>query len=221
MADTYPSKVFNGSFNNYYQSTQAETLYVDRWTNVVYSQPSDATGATCLNQYITPGYGDGQRIGSHIVITGLRCRFWKQEPVNYKVGIFRIAIVFDRQTNGAYPSGSLVEAAVFKRNGNVYMQSMLDPLDQSRADRFVLLFDKLYSVTNPAVVYPTFVDINLTDLHLPVEYTDAATGSIEAIKSGSLLFHAFAATNLANTVDNLSYAPRLMSGTYDVFYYDR
>jgi len=142
-----------------------------------------ATGMTCLND-VQAGSSYNERIGSKITTKSLRVTFDTYAAVSAAgdSGMLRYMIVYDRQTNAAFPN---ITNLIMDSNGNVTFNA---GINMTNRNRFLMLRDKVIDVdlqnnyVNHVDEYIRFVQ--------DVDFA-ASAATIGDIKTGAIYFVCF------------------------------
>lgn len=162
----------------------------------IISSGLNATPALILCNDILAGTGFNQRVGRTVNMKSIHIRggvMWTNQAGNANGEQVRIALVYDRQPNGATPSYSDIFTSV-DLSGNTG-SGPLDFTNVNNADRFTILCDEhiVYPSTSIAnaqlaqdqtqkVTFDRFVDLK----GIPVHYKADAGAAISDIASGAL-----------------------------------
>jgi len=148
-------------------------------TAVTAAEPSAAfVGMTCLNE-VVQGATVYNRIGSKIMMKSCRIRFNLSMLANPALAFLRIAVVYDRQPNGAFPA--IADVFGDSVTGTVNANS---PLNIANVRRFTPIRDQV-------VTFDTAADLSKhIDWYMPLRALTefkASAGNIGDITTGSLL----------------------------------
>jgi len=136
------------------------------------------TGMTCINE-IQQGATVYNRVGSKILMKSIRLRMMLFPALGTAMNFMRVAIVYDRQPNGAYPT-----------IGDIFAEDVTGttthtaPLNIANVRRFTPLRDQMITV-DPAKALVNSIDWYIT-CRMQTEYK-GSTNTIGDITTGSLL----------------------------------
>lgn len=183
----------------------------------------DTTGTVTLLNGLLVGANSYNRIGRAVTMKSVLVRGLVRQ---YQVGatpawdFLRLALVYDKQSDGAAPTWSNVFSSVTKAgavNGDAF-----SPVNLDNADRFVVLRDQQWKVDPPggstsvqnAQVSTDFKEfsfkwfVKLADL--PAVYTaTASTGNVSDIQSGGLFILSYGINSNANSQYLAEYTSRV------------
>lgn len=153
-------------------------------------------GNLILLNGIEQGAGYNERIGRNVMIRSVHCKWnlygapYNEGAPSFSAGIlFRCIVFLDMQPNGEEPS---VTGDLLVSSGAG--QYPLANLNLSNSQRFRILFDKRYNVSNAGAddragwKFQCF-DETFQKMNLKIGYSDSALGTIAAIETGALYFY--------------------------------
>jgi len=178
-----------GNFGRFQGSGGTEYKVYDQ----VYSGTFDSTGevlqaggsSTGLNVGIASGTREFNRIGAKICVKSIYVR-GTLTLTGQPTDTYRMALVLDKQANGAYPSYS----DIYNYSGNNTFD-YLAPINITNSERFVVLKEWFQSLTVSAYDASSYGSTQRSfkkylKVDLPIDY-NGTTGAITEVKSNNLL----------------------------------
>lgn len=162
--------------------------------------------AASLCNGLQTGGGATQRIGRKIILKSiyLRITHYGAGVTGTQTGPLRVLVVYDKQTNGAFPTVAAADGAPLAYD------DMTTPNNLYAADRFVTIFDKLLppvgSASNPGAPQ-TVTKKAFRKVNLPVIYNNGNVGDITDISSGGL-YITFCQAGLQAAASTVDYVVR-------------
>lgn len=134
-----PFKNLPATINHKPNAPEKKTL--DSFKEITPGLPSAGDDGFCVNLTIE-GSGPSQRIGRKINMKSLRIRGWLDWVNSYdSKNIYRLVVVYDRQTNGVQPAFNTVFQNI--DTSGTFTTNILSPLSVNKTDRFIVLADEI------------------------------------------------------------------------------
>lgn len=169
------------------------------------AEPSSAwQGYTCINE-VTQGAAVYQRIGNKVVFRSIHARFCIYMLTGTIGAAIRIALIYDRQPNGAYPAG----AEMFQTT--LTTMPRYSPLNIGNKSRFSIIRDQVVDLSVQSN-YSKSIQIYAKG-RWETEYAGVGTGTIGDIKTGAIYLYIVEPWATGGHCD-------LSSGTVRLRYYD-
>lgn len=163
--------------------------------NVAYIEPTVAglglaTGYTCINT-LSQGSQISQRIGNKVVIKSLRVKgtiLPSETADSTDYGMVRVAVVYDKQTNGTAPAATEIFASI--DSAGAFTTQFQAPLKITNKKRFTVLRDENFvinGINDSAHKIDWYIKRKM-----PVEYNSTATPpTVANITTGAIYLVVF------------------------------
>lgn len=168
--------------------TRAERKSLDTVTSLAPPLTSSFTAATLLNG-LAQGTGTNERVGRKTTLKSVQLRYTHIPTSGGPDSQVRIAIIYDKQPNGALPAAS-----------DIFNQANFNShLNLANSDRFVVIMDEISESSQSSLIGISgqrYVKCNLETIY------GGTTNGIASINSGSLMI--LAANNADPTIGAVS-----------------
>lgn len=136
-------------------------------------------GATFLLNGLVPNSTATGRIGRKVVMKSLLLRAeLRLATTSTQGGYGRYLVIYDRQANGAFPTGGVTDILLF--------DGMQSPMNLSNKDRFMIVAEGYFDRVSTQGDYVTSGVEVYKKLNLPVQFNSGTAGTIADIATGSL-----------------------------------
>jgi len=214
-------KVVDYPFNKIFNTAAAQPFVQDQLVNTPIILGDMGSMVQSIN-LIQQGMAISQRIGNKITMSKLEVRLqlvadYPAQVTNIVGGQARYLIVYDRQTNGAYPTNSssfvggimstIDQTGAITYSGTGATRVMYAMLDVNSLDRFIVLYDRFITIPpydNNGLTANSFV--GPTDNNTFNHIFDLDLKDLETVYSGNVL----------NGSESLTIADIMTGGLYIV-----